>query len=1218
MPEVAAESASGFTSSIGVCVHLEMTETPYANASLVEQEMLYIGAQNARVLAPGSNLAIYQGLAEIGVKFDIVAESIDLAPELAAMNQIAPYIESVEGPDEIDGNGIAYDGMTGAAAADAFQQALYAAVKGDPLLAGAAVLPFSLANNFPSGGSNLSTYGNLSAYADEGNIHAYASFGVPPSWWMAGVLQTTDTPGLRTVITETGNYTLPDGGSGVDQYMQATWMVDTLLDAYRAGVAQTYLYQLMDPAADAAGNNPELHFGLFNPDGSPKLAATALHDLTTILADTGAGAASFTPGSLGYSVAGLGYDGFSSLLEKSDGRFDIQLWQEPMLWNVAARTEYAIPPSSVTLTFAGTMYQVQVFDPLLGAAAVATYSDVDSITLSLGADALIVEVTPTGAATATAPATPPTISGLTTGTDTGASSSDGVTANACPTLYGSALAGSLVTLFDGASVLGSVVAGSNGLWAFAVTTPLAEGPQSITATATTASGQSAASAAYAVTIDDLAPTVASIVTDTASGSTIHPGQTVTFTLTLSAAVALDTQAGTPTLTLSDGGAATYDAADSTATSWVFATTVGGGATAGDLQATALSLNGATAIDLAGNVFADGSLGGVAGSDTGIVVDPTALPVTLGSGPDSIVVNLSEFAWQGDAQATFSVDGAQVGGAETVTAINGAATQAFTLEGNFGRGSHSVGVSFVNNLWSGTLEDDRKLYVDSIAAGGVTQTEEQALLFNGTLTFDSPALSTAAPAPVTLGSGPDSIVVDVSENAWQGDAQFTLSVDGTQVGGIQTATAEQAAGQSQAFTLDGNFGPGTHVVSVGLLNPAYGGSSLLQRTLTVDSVSAGGAATTPGATLTNGVPASFYATLAAGTVLPVTLGSGPDSIRVGISEDAYRGNAQFTLSVDGVQIGGVQTATALHGAGQSQIYTLNGSFGPGVHAVTVDYLNYANDGASPAVRNLYVDSVSANGGASTPASMLNGDGNQSYDATLVGTGFSGVTLGAGSGSITVNLSEDAAMGNARFTLSVDGTQIGGLQTASAAHALGQSQAFTLNGNFGNGLHFVTVAFQNQTDARNLYIDSVTAGGVTTAVGAEMNACFATVTATVAPITPHTVATGTWATAAFISASGAKPLDAGIGKQPLALAGGGSTTEFILHAGAANGDTIYHFKAPTAVTPGDFLELNGYGAGATLTQVNATTWKAASASGSIHDLFHIANGAMLVPANLLFVN
>jgi hypothetical protein len=58
------------------------------------------------------------------------------------------------------------------------------------------------------------------------------------------------------------------------------------------------------------------------------------------------------------------------------------------------------------------------------------------------------------------------------------------------------------------------------------------------------------------------------------------------------------------------------------------------------------------------------------------------------------------------------------------------------------------------------------------------------------------------APTILGSGPDEMVLSLSEDAWNGDAQFTVSVDGQQIGGVQTASAAHAQGQSQEFDLRG--------------------------------------------------------------------------------------------------------------------------------------------------------------------------------------------------------------------------------------------------------------------------------------------------------------------------------------------------------------------------------------------------------------------------------
>jgi len=96
------------------------------------------------------------------------------------------------------------------------------------------------------------------------------------------------------------------------------------------------------------------------------------------------------------------------------------------------------------------------------------------------------------------------------------------------------------------------------------------------------------------------------------------------------------------------------------------------------------------------------------------------------------------------------------------------------------------------------------------------------------------------------SGPDTIVLHVQEDAYQGDAQYTVAVDGTQVGGIRTETAQAKLGQSEAVTLHGSFGIGPHKVGVTFLNDAYGGSAATDRNLYVTSVSYNGMAV-PGAT-----------------------------------------------------------------------------------------------------------------------------------------------------------------------------------------------------------------------------------------------------------------------------------------------------------------------------------------------------------------------------------
>src|SRR6202035_4684938 len=89
-----------------------------------------------------------------------------------------------------------------------------------------------------------------------------------------------------------------------------------------------------------------------------------------------------------------------------------------------------------------------------------------------------------------------------------------------------------------------------------------------------------------------------------------------------------------------------------------------------------------------------------------------------------------------------------------------------------------------------------------------------------------------PAPVTIGSGPDTLALKVSEDAYLGDAQFTVSVDGHQIGGTQTATASHAAGQTQTFNVLGTFAAGSNTVTVNFLNDAYCRSPRTHRHLDV--------------------------------------------------------------------------------------------------------------------------------------------------------------------------------------------------------------------------------------------------------------------------------------------------------------------------------------------------------------------------------------------------
>jgi hypothetical protein len=106
-----------------------------------------------------------------------------------------------------------------------------------------------------------------------------------------------------------------------------------------------------------------------------------------------------------------------------------------------------------------------------------------------------------------------------------------LTNNNRPTLAGTAEAASTVTVSDGATVLGTTLATGSGTFSFVPSSPLADGPHGLSATARDLAGNvSAPSATVSLTIDTVAPTC---VVSASSPTRLSP---ITFTLTFSQSV----------------------------------------------------------------------------------------------------------------------------------------------------------------------------------------------------------------------------------------------------------------------------------------------------------------------------------------------------------------------------------------------------------------------------------------------------------------------------------------------------------------------------------------------------------------------------------------------------------------------------------------------------------------------------------------------------------
>ncbi|WP_372624430.1 carbohydrate-binding domain-containing protein [Falsiroseomonas sp.] len=218
-----------------------------------------------------------------------------------------------------------------------------------------------------------------------------------------------------------------------------------------------------------------------------------------------------------------------------------------------------------------------------------------------------------------------------------------------------------------------------------------------------------------------------------------------------------------------------------------------------------------------------------------------------------------------------------------------------------------------------------------------------------------------PAAITLGDGGDELVLRVTQDAWQGDAQYTIAVNGVQIGGTLTAAALRGSGVSDSVTVRGDWGPGAHEATITFLNDRWGGTPDTDRNLYVEGISYNAAVVEGGefGLWSNGKVSTGFMSGPAREPAVITLGDGGDALVLRVTQDAWQGDAQYTIAVNGVQIGGTLTAAALRGSGVSDSVTVRGHWGPGAHEATITFLNDRWGGTPDTDRNLYVEGVSYN-------------------------------------------------------------------------------------------------------------------------------------------------------------------------------------------------------------------------------------------------------------------
>ena len=239
-------------------------------------------------------------------------------------------------------------------------------------------------------------------------------------------------------------------------------------------------------------------------------------------------------------------------------------------------------------------------------------------------------------------------------------------------------------------------------------------------------------------VDTIAPTVVGI-SETPLNGDLNAGKIVTLTLSMSEAVTVS--GGTPTLTLNDGGMATYTGGSGTS-ALTFSYTVAAGQNTPDLMTTAVNLNAATITDGAGNA-ANLSLVGLAqGSPQIDTTAPTVSSVvasgagiTAGAGDldagsaVTLTLNLTEAVTVAGGTPTLTLND---GGVATYTGGSGTNVLTFSYTVGAGQNTADLAITAVNanaatitdgagnaaNLSGAVTNPTGTLQIDTIDADGL--------------------------------------------------------------------------------------------------------------------------------------------------------------------------------------------------------------------------------------------------------------------------------------------------------------------------------------------------------------------------------------------------------------------------------------------------------------------------------------------------------------------
>lgn len=422
---VIAVSCDSFLSSLGVNTHVDQGYNPGSYVL----PLRYLGVRNIR--DSYRNLSGHLMLHDqTGVLVDLLGADVSGLTAAGKTLARAGALLAIEGPNEPNNFPITYNGRQGGGAITKWlpvwlpnwlldwhprwptwvpvaqlQKELYNAVKRDPELGQYPVFHVSEGGaetdnvglqflTIPPGAGTILSEGTQ--FADYANVHNYVSglnmgYVDNQAWQAADPTLNGGWDGLYSeygttwkrhfkgytkaelltlprVTTETGW----DAASPKEERIQGTVLVNTYLAQFKRGWRYTFIYQLGE--GEGGGGNQ----GLFHQNWTPKLAATYIHNLTSILADDRPIA---SPGKLNYAIENAPSTVHDLLLQKSTGAFELVVWGEQVSGE-----------NNITVNLGNTYATVKIYDTTVGVTPVQTLTNAASVPLVISDHAMILEI----------------------------------------------------------------------------------------------------------------------------------------------------------------------------------------------------------------------------------------------------------------------------------------------------------------------------------------------------------------------------------------------------------------------------------------------------------------------------------------------------------------------------------------------------------------------------------------------------------------------------------------------------------------------------------------------------------------------------------------------------------------------------------------------------------------------------------------------------------